>query len=70
MNSTEPFDRLATELEKEADSWESTCIRNYGGVSIESETGIRATRDAAKLIRQLGMHNYLGALGLKITRHS
>lgn len=67
--STEAFEMLADELSKEADSRESTCIRNYGGVPFESETGLRAMRKAAELIRRLGCENYLGALGLKITRN-
>jgi hypothetical protein len=65
---TDRFEKLAKELEAEADERENHCIRYYGGIEDCSASSIRATRRVASALRALAFECYLSGINLKVTR--
>lgn len=61
------FEPVIAKLMKEADGRESTCIRNYGGLSIDQELNLLNIREMAPTLRKLASLCYLTGVRLKVT---
>jgi hypothetical protein len=64
----EQIQKIATDLRREADETESTCIRNYGSVASYNQGGISHKRRLADALMTVDAECFHTGVSLRITR--